>query len=102
MEKIQLPLQEMVQLVDMVCSTAKGISFEEFSKRLFPEDDTPLVLADRDDCPAFKNWTAMQADFASWFRGLDIAYKRAFTLLAFNRCEAFVPSHRVTLEKETP
>ena len=95
--KIDVPLEAMVQLLDMGCSTAKGASHEEFREALFPDEDTPVVALDMESSRVLREWRKMQDDFAGWFRGLDIAYKLAFTRWAFTRCAKHVPDCLVTL-----
>jgi hypothetical protein len=97
MEKIQLPVEWMVQLLDMGCSTATGASIEEFQAALFPEEEVPLYALDKDSSRVLREWRKMQDDFAGWFRGLDIAYKLAFVRWAFTRCSPHMTGLKVEL-----
>lgn len=97
-KKIAVPLEAMVQLLDMMCSTAKGASWEEYKEALFPEEDTPLYCLDTEASRVLREWRKMQDDFAAWFRGLDIAYKHAFVKWAFERCVKHVPGHPLKLK----
>ncbi len=97
-KKVTVPVEGMVQLLDMMCSAAKDAGYEEYKAALFPDEEEPLVALDREDSRVLREWRKMQDDFAGWFRGLDIAYRHAFVEWAFKRCEKHVTGLRVKLK----
>jgi hypothetical protein len=80
----RIPYEAMSLLVDIACSTAKGVNPEEFHEQLYP-DEVFMGSCFEDDY-VMVQYRKMQDDFAGWFRGLDLAYKLAFMKWAVERC----------------